>query len=320
MPDCPIKVAILDDFQEVALKMADWSPLRSRAELTVFRDHISDLTALAERLAPFDVVCAMRERTPLRRNLLERLRRLKLIVSTGKRNASIDLEAATDLGITVCATGYVGHGAAELTWALILSACKYIPQEYASVQHGGWQSRIGCDLKGRTLGLVGLGNLGSAIARFGHAFDMQVTAWSSNLTAEQAEQQNVRLATKEQLFRESDVVSVHLVSSERTRGIIGAHELGLMKPTALFVNTSRGPIVNEAALIDALRRKAIQGAALDVFDIEPLPSDHPFRTLDNVLATPHIGFVTEDTYRIFYTDTVEAILAFLDGDPIRRMN
>jgi phosphoglycerate dehydrogenase-like enzyme len=315
-----IKIAVLDDYQDVALQMADWSILDGRVEVTVFQDHLFEPGALVARLEPFEVICAMRERTPFQRPLLERLPRLKLIVSTGARNASIDMAAARDLGITVCGTGYRSHGAAELTWALIMAAAKYIPEECASVRSGGWQTRVSRDLKGATLGIAGLGTLGAAMAKYGHAFDMNVIAWSTNLTQEKAAEHGARLVSKEQLFREADILTLHLVLSERTRGIVGALELALMKTTALLVNTSRGPLIDETALVDVLRRKAIGGAALDVFDTEPLPQDHPLRTLPNALVTPHIGFVTEETYRVFHQDSVEAVLAWLNGSPVRQLN
>ncbi|HEY1948229.1 MAG TPA: D-2-hydroxyacid dehydrogenase family protein [Bryobacteraceae bacterium] len=314
------KVAVLDDYQDAALQMADWSILDGQVELTIFQDHVSEPDAVAERLAPFDVICAMRERTPLRRPLLERLPNLKLIVSTAMRNASIDLAAAKEFGIAVCGTGYRSHGAAELTWALIMAAAKFIPEECASVRSGGWQTKVGKDLKGATLGIVGLGRLGATVAKYAHAFDMNVIAWSTNLTQEKATEHGARLVSKEQLFRDADMITLHLVLSERTRGIVGAAEFALMKPTAWLVNTSRGPLVDEAALIDVLSRKAIAGAALDVFDTEPLPPNHPLRSLPNALVTPHIGFVTEETYRIFYQDTVEAIRAWLNGRPVRQIN
>ncbi len=314
------KIAVLDDYQGVALQMADWSPLAERAEITVFRDHLTDTTSVAQRLAPFDVVCAMRERTPLRRELLRLLPNLKLIVSTGKRNASIDLEAAQERGILVCSTGYLGHGAAELTWALILAAARHLPGETESMRRGGWQTSVGKDLKNSLLGIVGLGNLGSAVARYARAFEMNVIAWSTNLTREKAEAAGAQLVTKDQLFREADIVTLHLVLSDRSRGIVGAPQFEQMRPTAWLVNTSRGPLVDEPALIQALTSHRIAGAALDVFEEEPLPQNHPFRTLANVIATPHIGFVTENTYQVFYRDTVENIVAWLDGRPIRKMN
>jgi phosphoglycerate dehydrogenase-like enzyme len=255
----------------------------------------------------------MRERTPLTRAIIERLPRLRLIASTAPRNASIDLDAARERGITVAHTGYSSHGAIELTWALLLAAVRAIPAEVASVRAGGWQVAVGGDLKGRTLGLAGLGRIGSAMARIAQAFEMNVIAWSPNLTAERAAAANAKLVGKAQLFGDADIVSVHLVLGERTCGLIGAAEFERMKPTALLVNTSRGPIVDEAALVAALRAKRIAGAALDVFATEPLPPDHPLRTLPNVVATPHVGFVTQETYRIFYGDTVRNIVAWLDA-------
>lgn len=309
----PVKIAVLDDYQGVALRMADWSPLNGRAQITVFRDHLSDPDALVARLEPFDAVCVMRERTPLTRAIIERLPRLRLIASTGPRNASIDLDAASERGITVANTGYMSSGAIELTWALILSLVRHIPEEAASLRAGGWQVTVGDDLAGRTIGIVGLGRIGSVGARIAQAFGMNVIAWSSNLTPEKAAAAGARYVGKEELFRQADIVTVHLILSQRSRGIIGAAEFELMKPTAWFVNTSRGPLVDEAALIDVLTRKRIAGAALDVYDVEPLPPEHPFRTLPNVLATSHVGFVTRATYDVFYRDTVKNIVAWLDG-------
>jgi phosphoglycerate dehydrogenase-like enzyme len=308
-----VKIAVLDDYQGVALEMADWSPLDGRAEIVVFRDHLSDPDAIVTRLVPFDVVCVMRERTPLGRAILERLPRLRLIASTGSANASIDLEAARERGIPVVHTGYTSHGAIELTWALLLAAVRSIPAETHSLRAGGWQVAVGGDLSGRTLGLAGLGRIGSAMARIGRAFDMNVIAWSANLTSERAAEAGARLVSKEVLFGEADIVSLHLVLSERTRGLVGAAELALMKPTAWLVNTSRGPLVEQSALIETLRAKRIAGAALDVFATEPLPPDHPFRTLPNVVGTPHIGFVTRQTYQTFYRDTVRNIIGWLDA-------
>ena len=311
--DNPVQVAILDDYQGVALQSADWSLLEGQANITVFRDHLSDSTALVERLKPFDVLCVMRERTPLTRAIFEQLPNLKLIASTGMRNASIDLAAAKDRGITVCHTGYSAHGAIELTWALILAMLRHIPAEFASVQRGEWQISIGGDLDGKTMGLVGLGSIGAKIAKIAHAFGMNVLAWSQNLTREVAEEHGALLVSKEELFSISDIVSIHLVLSPRTKGIVGQTEIGLMKPTAYLVNTSRGPLVDENALVEALKTQSIAGAALDVYDIEPLPVSHPFRSLDRLLVTPHIGFVTKETYKIFYGDTVTNIAAWLAG-------
>jgi phosphoglycerate dehydrogenase-like enzyme len=314
-----IRIAILDDFQGVALAMADWSAVQERADITVFRDHLSDSAALVERLKPFDVVCVMRERTPLSRPILEQLPNLRFIASTAVRNAAIDVTAANERGLTVCGTGYSANGAAELTWALILAVVRDLPAECASIRAGKWQVSVGENLEGMTIGIVGLGRIGSTIAKYAHAFGMKVIAWSQNLTREGAEQRGARYVSKEELFRESDIVTIHLILSHRTRAIIGAPELKLMKATAYLVNTSRGPLVDENALIDVLKSHAIAGAGLDVFDVEPLPELHPFRSLENVIATGHIGFVTRESYQKFYGDTVENILAWLNGKPVRVM-
>jgi phosphoglycerate dehydrogenase-like enzyme len=306
-----MKVAILDDYQNVALRLADWSGVRRHGEITVFNDHVADPPAVVERLRPFDVVCVMRERTPLTRQILQQLSNLKLIASTGPRNASIDIQAAADLGIAVTATGYDSTPTIELAWSLILASMRGIDREAASLRAGGWQTGLGSNLRGKSLGVVGLGNIGREVARIGLAFGMKVIAWSQNLTAEKAGAAGAMLVGKSTLFREADVVTVHLVLSGRTRGLIGTPEFALMKPTARFVNTSRGPIVDEAALIEALQARRIAGAAVDVYDAEPLSADHPFRKLDNVLATPHIGYVTEDLYRIFYADAAAGIAQWL---------
>jgi phosphoglycerate dehydrogenase-like enzyme len=310
-----MKVAILDDYQNVALRLADWSGVRRcHGEITVFNDHVADPSAVVERLRPFDVVCVMRERTPLTREILQQLPNLKLIASTGPRNASIDTQATADLGITVTATGYNSTPTIELTWALILACMRIIDREAASVRAGGWQTGLGTNLRGKTLGVVGLGNIGTEVARIGVAFGMKIMAWSQNLTGERAIAAGATLVDKQTLFREADIVTVHLVLSRRTRGVIGAPEFALMKPTARFVNTSRGPIVDEAALVEALQAHRIAGAAIDVFDVEPLPLHHPFRELNNVLATPHIGYVTEDLFRIFYADAASIIATWLEAN------
>ena len=307
-----IKIAILDDYQNVALRMADWSALSQRAEITVFNDHVAGANDVVARLLPFDVVCVMRERTPLTREVIERLPRLRLIASTGPRNASIDMAAAQELGIRVTATGYRSSSTAEMTWALILGSARHIARESHAVRNGRWQSTIGTGLSGKVLGVLGLGNIGSSVARIGLAFGMRVIAWSQNLTPETANAAGATLVTKSELFRQADVLTIHLVLSKRTIGLVGANELALMKPTAVLINTSRGQIVDEPALIEALRSQTIAAAALDVFDQEPLPTDHPFRLLDNVLATPHIGYVEEDLYRTFYGDVVAGITKWLD--------
>jgi phosphoglycerate dehydrogenase-like enzyme len=306
-----MKIAILDDYQNVALRMADWSPVARRAEIAVFNDHVADPNALVERLLPFDVICVMRERTPLSRDVIERLPRLKLIASTGSRNASIDVAAAEERGIRITATGYRSTPTIEMTWALILASERHIVQENNSVRAGGWQTSIGRELDGKVLGVLGLGNIGGQVARIGRAFGMQVIAWSQNLTAEVAKAAGATRVGKEELFRRADMVTIHLILSDRTRGLVGAREIALMRPTSRLINTSRGPIVDDASLIEALRSRRIAGAALDVFDREPLPLNHPFRQLDNVLATPHIGYVGEDLYRTFYGDVAAAVAAWL---------
>ncbi|VTZ26242.1 Hydroxyacid dehydrogenase [Methylocella tundrae] len=311
----PVDIAILDDYQNVALDMADWSQLQGRAIVTVFNDHIEDPEALVARLLPFDIICVMRERTPLPRAILEKLPQLKLIVSTGRRNASIDVAAATERGIPVARTGYSSDATIEFTWAMILASARHIASENASLRSGGWQRSIGAHLRGRTLAILGLGNIGAEVARIGAAFGMKIIAWSQNMTAENAAAAGAEFVAKDQVFSQADILTIHLVLSGRTRGLVGARELALMKPTARLVNTSRGPIVDEAALIDALRARKIAGAAIDVFDVEPLSPLHPFRSLDNVLATPHIGYVSDSAYRTFYSDTVADIRAFLDGEP-----
>ena len=307
-----MKIAILDDYQNIALKLADWLTLARRAEITVFNDHIADPAAIIDRLLPFDVVCVMRERTPLPRDIIQRLPRLKLIASTGPGNASIDMAAAAEHGVSVTATGYRSTPTIELTWALILAGARHIVPESKAVRAGGWQTTIGQELEDKVLGVVGLGRIGAQVARIGLAFRMKIIAWSQNMTPEIAGAAGATMVPKSELFRQADIVTVHLVLSKRTRGLIGAAELEVMKPTARLINTSRGPIVDEAALIAALQSHSIAGAALDVFDQEPLPAGHPFRSLDNVLATPHIGYVGEDLYRTFYHDVVTSISAWLD--------
>jgi phosphoglycerate dehydrogenase-like enzyme len=307
------KIAVLDDYQNVARTMADWSILDGRAAITVFNDHLADADAVVARLQPFEIVCVMRERTPMTRDIIERLPNLRLIASTATVNASIDLAAAAERGVQLVHTGYSSAPTVELTWALILADARHLVVETTAVRGGGWQQSVGEDLNGRTLGLLGLGNIGSAVARIGKAFGMNLIAWSQNLTAERAAAVDAVLVPKEKLFQQADVITIHLVLSRRTRGLVGAPELRLMKRTARLVNTSRGPIVDEAALVDVLRKGEIAGAAIDVFDQEPLPSNHPFRQLPNVLATPHIGYVSRGLYQRFYQDTVENIREWLDA-------
>jgi phosphoglycerate dehydrogenase-like enzyme len=307
------KIAVLDDYQHVALSLADWSVLAARATVTAFDDHLADPDAIVERLQPFNIVCVMRERTPMTRGIIERLPKLRLIASTATRNASIDLKAAEERGVQVVHTGYTSAPTIELTWALILGSARNLVAENKSLRGGGWQQSVGDDMAGRTLGVLGLGNVGGAVAQIGNAFGMKVIAWSQNLTAERAAEVGATRVSKEALFQEADIVSIHLVLSGRTRGLVGAAELALMKPSARLVNTSRGPIVVEADLIAALMTGKIAGAAIDVFDQEPLPLDHPFRALPNMLATPHIGYVSRGLYGRFYQDTVENIHRWLNG-------
>jgi len=309
----PIRIAVLDDYQNVALSMADWSGLDKHATISVFNDHLADPNAVVARLQPFDIVCVMRERTPMSRAIIERLPRLRLIASTALQNASIDLEAAAERGVKVMHTGYSSTPTIELTWALILASSRYLISENASLRAGDWQRFVGDDLAEHTLGVLGLGNVGGAVARIGKAFGMEVIAWSRNLTADRAAEAGAALVTREDLFRRADIVTIHLVLSGRTRGLVGAEELALMKPTARLVNTSRGSIVVEADLLAALRSGKIAAAAVDVFDQEPLPNDHPFRSQANLLATPHIGYVSRGLYARFYQDTVDNIRQWLDA-------
>jgi len=311
------RVAILDDYQDVARRLADWASLPKGVEVVVFRDHLAREAAVAARLLDFDVVVAMRERTPFPRTLLERLPRLRLLVTTGMRNASIDLRAAADRGVLVCGTGGLPYPTAELAWALILALARRVPREDRATREGGWQETLGTGLNGKTLGVLGLGTLGSRVARVGRAFEMNVVAWSQNLTAERAAAAGATLVDRDELLSRADVVTIHLVLSDRTRGLIGARELGLMRRTAYLVNTSRGPIVDEAALIETLQAGLIAGAGLDVYDEEPLPRDHPLRRLPNTVITPHLGYVTEETYRIFYAEAVDDVRAFLASAPVR---
>jgi len=306
------KIAVLDDYQNAALESADWSVIRDRADITVFQDHLNDTDAVIERLLPFDIVCVMRERTPLPRNLVDRLPNLKFIASTGPVNASIDVVAAADRGIIVSHTGYRSDPAIDLTWALILASARNIVAESNSMRSGGWQRTVGTELRGKTLGVLGLGRVGSEVARIGRAFGMDLIAWSQNMTPEAAHAAGAVLVSKDELFEQADILTIHLVLSDRTRSLVGAAELAKMKPTARLINAARGPIVDEQALISAVRNKQIAGAAIDVFDIEPLPASHPFRTLDNVLATPHIGYVSQGLYRTFYEDSVSNIRKWLD--------
>lgn len=314
----PQRCVILDDYQNVALRMADWSPVVRDLDVAVHNAHLGGPDQVVAALKEAEIVCLMRERTPLPKAVLERLPKLKLIVTTGLYNAAVDLTAAMARGVTICGTRGFGAPTADLTMGLILDLARNISVENARLKAGEpWQTTIGIELAGRTLGLVGLGKLGTRVAKIAQAFDMQVLAWSQNLTQERCREAGVGYASKEELFSRSDFVSVQLVLSERTRGLIGAADFARMQPTAYFINTSRGPIVDTQALLDALNGGRIAGAGIDVYDVEPLPVDHPLRRTPNTVLTPHLGYVTEKNYRAFFADMVEDIRAFLDGKPVR---
>lgn len=321
-----LKIAILDDYARIALHSADWSVLDGKAEITVFDRHLSEEEARVV-LRPFDVLCTVRERMSLPRSLFEQLPNLKLVTIIGTSLPNLDLEAATEYGVIVShssvgnpAHANTANATPELTWGLMIATVRHFSHEDRQMRAGGWQSTVGMILAGRTLGLLGLGRIGQRMAHYGHAFGMSVIAWSQNLTAERAAAVGVRRVEKDDLFRLSDVLSIHVRLSERTRGLVTARELVLMKPEAYLINTSRGPIVVEDDLIAALRTGRIAGAGLDVFDIEPLPAGHPFRSMENVTLTPHLGYVTHETLRAFYGDTLEAVVAYADGEPIRVAN
>ena len=314
----PLRCAILDDYQNVALSMADRSKLDAEIEITVFNEHLGSADKVIAALKGFAIVCAMRERTAFPRAVIEALPELKLLITTGMRNASIDLAAAKANNVVVCGTPGFGNGTAAIATGLMLELARHIGYENARLNAGAaWQTTIGLDLEDMTLGLLGLGRLGSRMAEIGRAFKMNVIAWSQNLNPDKCREAGVDYVGRDDLFRRADFLSIHLQLSDRTRGLIGASELALMKKSAYLINTSRGPIVYEAALIAALRGKRIAGAGLDVFDVEPLPIDHPFRKLDNVVLTPHLGYVTAQNYRAYFAGMVDDIRGFLDGKPVR---
>jgi phosphoglycerate dehydrogenase-like enzyme len=327
-----MRIAILDDYQDAALASADWDSLPGRPDITVFREHIARPDALVAAVAPFDVIVAMRERTPFPAELFARLPELRLLVTTGMANAAIDLAAARAHGVTVCGTGASGASTAELTWGLILALLRHIPEEDRRMREtsraggaavsaqGGWQRTVGTGLSGKRLGVAGFGRIGRQVAAIGQAFGMKVSAWSQNLDPDDARAAGVKPVSKEKLFSRSDVVTVHYKLSERGTGLVGPAELAMMKPTAYLVNTSRGPLVDTDALLAALRNRRIAGAALDVYDTEPLPLGHPLRSAPDTVLTPHLGYVTYDTYRVFYGEAVEDIAAFAKGEPVRVLN
>lgn len=313
-----MRVAVLDDYFNRALDLADWSPLEGRADIKVFTEYLGDdEDTLAKMLSDFEIIVGMRERTRFPGTLLKRLPKLKLLITTGMRNASFDISAATAQGVTVCGTGGVGSPTSELAVGMMIALMRDIPGQNASMRSGGWQTHPGNDLAGKTMGMLGLGKLGGAVARVANAFDMKVIAWSQNLTDARAKECNATRVEKDELFKQSDVISIHLVLSDRSRGLVGERELSLMKPGAYIVNTSRGPIIDEKALLKTLHDRKIAGAALDVYGTEPLPMDSPFRKLDNALLLPHLGYVTSENLAKMYTDAVADITAFLDGKPVR---
>jgi len=314
----PYRCAILDDYQNVALKVADWSKVKNDVEIKVFNQSLGPPDKVIAALKGFNIVCLMRERTLFQRDVISALPDLKLIVTSGARNAAIDVAAADERKIPVCGTETVGSPTAALTIGLMIELTRKIGYENEQLKKGApWQTTLGLELYGKTLGVVGLGKLGGKVAQIAKALDMNVIAWSQNLTADKASAGGAKLVRKEELFKQSDFITVHLQLSPRTRGLVGAADLGLMKPTAYFINTSRGPIVDEKALLAVLQQKKIAGAGIDVYDVEPLPLDHPYRTLDNAVITPHLGYVTEENYRRFYGQLVENIRAWLDGKPVR---
>jgi D-3-phosphoglycerate dehydrogenase len=312
------RCAILDDYQNVAVKMADWSKVAADIEIKVFNEHLGGPDKVVNALQGFAIICAMRERTAFPRAVIEKLPDLKLLITTGARNASIDAAAAAERGVVVCGTPSAGSPTSGIAIGLMLELTRRIGYENARLKAGiPWQTTIGPDLEGMTLGVIGLGKLGTRTSRIAKAFGMKVVAWSQNLTPERCKEAGVEYASKEDLFRQADIVTIHVVLSQRSRGLVGAKELSLMKPTAYIVNTSRGPIIEEGALLAALREGKIAGAGLDVFDIEPLPIDHPLRKLDNVVLTPHLGYVALQNYRAYFGGVVDDIRSFLDGKPVR---
>ena len=326
MADRMPQVAILDDYAGVALRLADWSPVQTRSKVTVFDQHLAEEEA-AEALRPFDVICTLRERMALPRTLLERLPNLKLITIVGRSLPNLDMAAASERGILVAHTDFthprfrsVHDATPEFAWGLLIATVRNLAEEHRRMREGAWQTTTGATLSGKTLGLLGLGRVGKRMAEYARAFGMEVIAWSQNLTPDAAAAVGARRVEKATLFQQSDVVSIHLVLSERTRGLVGERELALMRPHAYLINTSRGPIVDEAAMIAALSAGRIAGAGLDVYDVEPLPPDHPLRRLPNVTLSPHLGYVTREMLSAFYSDTVEAVTAWLDGAPIRIAN
>jgi D-3-phosphoglycerate dehydrogenase len=320
LPMTRLRSAILDDYLDVALKVADWSPVQDRVDITVFNEPFASTEAAASALKEFEIICAMRERTPFPRALFAALPNLKLLITSGMRNAALDLEAAKDHHVVLCGTQWGRDPTAPLTLGLILELTRNIGRESARMHAGErLQKFVGIEIEGKTLGVLGLGKLGSKVSKLAQAFGMNVIAWSPNLTPERCKEVGVGYASKEELFSTADIVTIHVVLSQRSRGLVGREDLARMKPTAYLVNTARGPIVEEAALLETLQQRGIAGAGIDVFAIEPIPLDHPFRKLDNVVLTPHLGYVTEEGFRNHYSQMVEGIGAWLNGEPVRRL-
>ena len=313
------QVAILDDYTNAALTSSDWDVLPDNYKITVFNDNLIETDALVKRLTEFDIVCAMRERTPFTSEVFNALPNLKLFVTTGMRNAAVDIAAANKNGVTVCGTGGSGMSTPEHTWALLHACARNIVHDSTMMREGKWQTKLGIELYGRTLGLLGLGKIGGRVAEYGKAFGMDIIAWSQNLSQDRCDECGVGLVSKQELFKKSDFLSIHLVLSDRTRQLVGADELALMKSEAFLINTSRGPIVDEEVLLEKLKEKRIKGAGIDVFGVEPLPVESEFRKLDNVILTPHTGYFTERSYQIFHDQMVENILAWHNGEPIRQL-
>src|SRR5882757_5974359 len=315
-----LRCAILDDYLNLALRIADWSKVGDRVDVTVFNQPFASQEAAAGALRDFEIICAMRERTPFPRALLAALPKLKLLITSGMHNAALDLEAAKDRQIVVCGTQWARNPTAPLTMGLILELTRNIGRESARMHAGEYLPKfVGIEIESKTLGVVGLGKLGAKVSGLAKAFGMNVMAWSPNLTAERCEEVGVSYATKEELFATADIVTIHMVLSERSRGLVGTADFARMKPTSYLVNTARGPIVDETALLETLKARKIAGAAVDVFSVEPLPVDHPFRKLDNIVLTPHLGYVTEESFRSHYTQMVEGIDAWFKGEPLRRL-
>jgi phosphoglycerate dehydrogenase-like enzyme len=315
-----LRCAILDDYVDLSQKVADWSKVEDRVDLTVFQKPFASAEAVVSALENFEIILAMRERTPFPRGVLERLPKLKLLITSGMRNNSIDMAAVKDRGIVLCGTHWPKDPTAPLTMGLILELTRNIGRESARMHAGEfWQKHIGIEIEGKTLGIIGLGKLGAKVSGLAKAFGMNVIAWSPNLTAERCKEVGVTYATKEELFSTADIITIHVVLSDRSRGLVGAADLARMKPTSFIVNTARGPIIDEMALLETLKARKIAGAAVDVFSVEPLPVDHPFRKLDNLVLTPHLGYATQETFTAHYNQMVEGIDGWLKGEPVRKL-